>query len=74
MRRVERVAVEVRHAIEPAALDALLRTIVASLTQRLDITIPKEIEVTTMRLDMIDDRCCDHEASRLAHLTQVVAV
>lgn len=74
MRRVEGVAVEVGHAVEPAALNALLRSIVASLTKRLHLTSPEEIEVTTMRLDMIDDRRCDHEASRLAHLTQVVAV
>jgi hypothetical protein len=53
-----------------AQLDEPLRAVVARLAQRLELAEPEPIDVSAMRLDVVDDRSCRHDTALKAERAQ----
>lgn len=70
MVEVERIPVEVRHAIPTALLFPLLGAVVMLFAQALEVTVPEHVAVTPVRDDMVSNRCGGRQASGEAVCTE----
>jgi hypothetical protein len=70
MARIERPAIKTNCRIIAAQLNEPLRTVVARPAQRLKLAEPEPIDVSAMRLDVIDNRSWRHDTSLKAERAQ----
>jgi hypothetical protein len=70
MARIERPAIRTDCRIIAALLNEPLRTVVARLAQRLELAEPEPIDVSAMRLDVIDDGGGAHNTALEAERAQ----
>jgi hypothetical protein len=70
MPRIEGPAIGTHVGKIAALLNEPLRTVVARLAQRLKLAEPKPVDVSAMRLDVIDSRSLRHDASLKAERAQ----
>jgi hypothetical protein len=68
--RVERPAIGAHVGEIAALLNEPFRTVVARLAQRLKLAEPEPIDVSAMRLDVIDNRSWRHDTSLKAERAQ----